>query len=762
HVEAPVTVIGVPGSWNANHAEGGRPGPDGYTTYRLKVLLPARRDRLMALEVGEVGTAYRLYVNGQHLGGKGNVGTSPDESRPSTVPHVYLFRPAAGEADIVMQVSNYHYRMGGIWYSIRLGDAEQVLGGRNLAMLAEAFFAGILLVMALYHIVIAAVFRRDPASLFFGLACLDIALRQLVIGNKLALLVFPALPWEAYLRAEYLTIGLAVPLFARYLKSIFPSEIHTGALTAFNILCGIFCTAVIALPSRLYTETIIPYEIVILGFIAYGVFTAVKSYRWGNSDALRVLLPGFLFGATAVNDILFANGIIHTVYLVPAGLFIFIFSQAYLLARRYAHAFDKAERLSAVLAGKNENLTTLNRELVALKQGLENKVIERTRDLEIERDRAEEASRAKSAFLAHMSHELRTPLNAVLGFSDLLLLGNAGIPEKDRESVRHIHDAGEHLLSMVNDVLDLSKIEAGKSTTDMKPVDIAQLLRDIPASMKSLADQKGLKLTAAIGEDAGTVLGDETKLRQIVINLMSNAIKFTPAGGEAGLDAAASGDWMKITVWDRGIGISKDNLERIFEPFEQVTTKENGKPRGTGLGLSIARRLAELHGGTLTAESEPGRGSRFTLALPLATGRVPAARIARESPSMPGAMQVLAGSILVVEDNEIIVKLMRSMLKNTPVPAAFASRGAEAVRLATGGGPFDLILMDIQLPGMDGITALAGIRSALGDAIPPVIAMTAHAMEGDRDRFIAQGFSDYLPKPFRMDDLLAKMREHLG
>jgi signal transduction histidine kinase/CheY-like chemotaxis protein len=760
-VSAPDSFIEVPGSWNGRLPGGKDAGGEGFGTYRLRVLLPGPVPRPLALEVGEVGTAYRLYVNGKLLGGKGVAGTGSWQSRPETIPDIYFFTPGSVETEIVIHVSNYHYRMGGLWQSLTLGDAETMLRKRNITLFLEAFFAGILFVMALYHIIIAVIHRREPASLFFGLACLDIALRQLVIGNKLALMLFPWLPWEVYLRVEYFSIGLAVPLFARYVKYIFPDTFPSKALHVFNAICVIFCAIVIAAPSRLYTETIIFYEGVVIVFIACGVVAAVKSIGEGNRDAPRVLLPGILFGATAVNDILFSNGIINTANLISPGLFIFIFSQALLLARRYAHSFDKAETLSGILTRKNENLRELNRELVVLKRGLEEKVVERTRDLEIARDRAEGASRAKSAFLANMSHELRTPLNAILGFSELLVMQN-DVREKDRESARHIRDAGEYLLSVVSNVLDMSKIEAGKTTADMKPVDMASLLKGIPPSMKTLADRKGLRFSVSLGDDIGTVSGDETKLRQIVLNLVSNAVKFTPEGGELGLEAAAAGDRMTITVWDRGVGIDARDLARIFEPFEQVTTKEDGKPGGTGLGLPIARMLAELHGGTLTAKSEPGRGSRFILELPRAS-----AHAAVQGGSVPGiappyAGNDLAGNILVVEDNELILKLFESMLTTTSLRATYATRGDEAVRLATDGRTFDIILMDIQLPGKDGVTALHEIREKLGEMMPPVIALTAHALEGDRDRFLSQGFSDYLAKPFGIEDLMRKIRGHLG
>ncbi len=761
--EKPAATMRVPGSWNGKNVNGKKIPAEGFATYRLMVKIPEAAGHHHAIEVGEIGTAYRLYVNGQLLGGKGIPGKVSAEGRPRVVSKIYIFTPAADEICIVLHVSNYHYRMGGIWGTIRLGNAETLLARDRELILFEAIFIGILMVTGLYHIIIASIHRREPASLFFGLACLVIAIRQCVIGHRLLLSVFPDTPWELYLRLEYLTIGFAVPFFGRYFYLIFTGNFSRKALAVFEALCGVFTAAVLLTPSRIYTETIIYYEGVVIALLCYSIYTAILSIRRGNRDVIHVLWPGILLSATAVNDILFANHIIFTMNLVPAGVFVFTFSQALLLARRYARTLSTTEMLTGELSIKNENLIVLNRQLTALKEGLEDKVAERTRDLETARDRAEAANRAKTVFLANVSHELRTPLNAILGFSELMEMKKDGMDPCDRESIRYIREAGDYLLSIVNDVLDMSKAEEGKITADMKDVDIAAFLRDFIPSMQSLAETGGLSFKSAVGDCHGTVQGDTTKLRQILTNLLANAIKFTPAGKEIGLEAVSNENSVTITVWDQGPGIRPDDIDRIFKPFEQVVTKEDGKPKGTGLGLSIARTLAELHSGTLTAQSEPGKGSRFTLTLPLVPGQY-REQSAPASPEAPTDVRSgLAGRVLVVEDNDLIVRLMQSMLKMTSLEVTFATRGDEAVRLVVDEGrTFDIILMDIQLPGMDGATALGEIRGKLGGATPPAIALTAHAMSGDRDRFIAQGFTDYLAKPFRLEELQSKLQEHLG
>jgi CheY-like chemotaxis protein/anti-sigma regulatory factor (Ser/Thr protein kinase) len=257
------------------------------------------------------------------------------------------------------------------------------------------------------------------------------------------------------------------------------------------------------------------------------------------------------------------------------------------------------------------------------------------------------------------------------------------------------------------------------------------------------------------------VRGDAERLKQVFNNLFSNAIKFTEEGKDIGVTAGKEAAHATIMFWDRGPGIPPEDHARIFHAFEQAYSPGAGKPQGAGLGLAIARTLTEIHGGSITVESSPGEGSRFILALPLAHERDALSPV----PAFPGDFTAegaaLSGRVLVVEDNDSILKLYRSIFERTGLDAVFAINGEDGVREASMGG-FDLILMDVQLPGMDGVAAARQIRISLGARTPPIIALTAHAMEGDRDHFLSAGFADHISKPFRIEDLLKKLARVIG
>jgi signal transduction histidine kinase/DNA-binding response OmpR family regulator len=352
------------------------------------------------------------------------------------------------------------------------------------------------------------------------------------------------------------------------------------------------------------------------------------------------------------------------------------------------------------------------------------------------------ASAAKSDFLAAMSHELRTPLNAIIGFSELLLDGpESEDPARVREFAGHVHGSGLHLLELINEVLDLARVEAGRP--DLRPAsfDLAPLLTETIASMRPLAERKSLALTLdAPGELP--LVADPARIRQIVFNLVSNAIKFTPAGGRVSVAAARAGSDVEVSVDDTGVGIDRHDLDRVFEAFEQVQSA--GPHEGTGLGLALTRRLVEAHGGTITATSEPGQGSRFTVRLPgdgtvatLVPGRVPAF-----SAGKPG--------VLVIEDDPSAAELLRVYLEGAGFDVAVTASGEEGLRWARDLHP-GAILLDILLPDTDGWDVLQRLkRNDVTRSIPVLVV----SVVDDRSLGMALGAVDYFVKPIAREPLL--------
>lgn len=382
-------------------------------------------------------------------------------------------------------------------------------------------------------------------------------------------------------------------------------------------------------------------------------------------------------------------------------------------------------------------------------------------------DAALAASKAKSEFLANMSHEIRTPMNGVLGMLELLL--DTPQTEEQQDLAKTAHQSAESLLAIINDILDFSKIEAGKIELRPKQFSLRGFLKELEKLHDIRAQQKGITLVANIEPTIpDELVADETRLRQVLINLISNALKFTPEGGAIVLnvDKDSEGeDGLKLLfhVTDTGIGIPAGAQQRIFESFEQAdssTTREYG---GTGLGLAISARLVALMGGEIGLRSQEGKGSVFYFSgrFGLATSRPAAAHEQKRSQRSEGSATLQKLKVLVAEDNAVNQKLVKRILENAGHEVVLANDGQEAVKLF-GSTPFDLVLMDIQMPVMGGEEAAARIRATGGGYAVPIIAVTANAITGDRERYLQAGLDGYVAKPISRDELFSVIEQVKG
>ncbi|MCK5148168.1 response regulator [bacterium] len=404
--------------------------------------------------------------------------------------------------------------------------------------------------------------------------------------------------------------------------------------------------------------------------------------------------------------------------------------------------------------------------LEAERQHLAHRVEERTEELSAANAELARAVRLKDEFLASMSHELRTPLNAILGMSEALqdkIYGD--INEKQARSLHTIEESGRHLLSLINDILDVSKIEAGKLEFQMGPVAVASVADTSLVLVKQAAKKKGLTIERNIDGKVELIRADERRLKQILVNLLSNAVKFTPDGGHIGLtiQGDVEKELVRFIIWDDGIGIAAEDMSRLFQAFVQLDSRLSREHAGTGLGLALVRRLTEMHNGGVQVESELGKGSRFIVTLPWQKESMDARQASVEKNFLQESNRSSKAGlekILLAEDNEDNIRTFSDYLEACEYRVTIARNGMEALERAKEIQP-DLILMDIQMPGMDGIEAIVQLRQIDEMIDVPIIAVTALAMPGDRERCMSAGANDYLSKPVSLKSLVKTIKHHL-
>ncbi len=507
-----------------------------------------------------------------------------------------------------------------------------------------------------------------------------------------------------------------------------------------------------------------------------------RDYRFADGDRLELVYPVldesevlgtlYLQVSTEALSQQMANYlsialVVGTISLLVASSLAFVLQSG--IARPIHQLADVSRRISRdgdyslrVMGKPGGEIGTLNEAFNHMLDQIESwkEVVRKTNeDLREARDVAEAANEAKSRWLANMSHEIRTPLNAILGFTQLLRNGaDEGNEAQRHEFLETIHSSGQHLLQLVNDILDISKIEADRMVIEKAPCSPHDVLSEIISVLQVRATEKDLALKYDWrGQVPGSIVTDAARLRQIVINLVGNAIKFTETGGvqvEAWIELITDESQLVVRVTDSGIGIPDEQLESIFEAFQQADGSVTRRFGGTGLGLSISSRMAELLGGTLTVDSTPGEGSSFTLRIaagaveealpkhPTTNESIPKAE--KPTTTVKGKPDKMNAHVLVVDDGEINRKFVGFVLEKMGVSVAIATNGEEAIEAAKQ-NDFDLVLMDMQMPVKDGYTATRELRLAGYET--PIIALTANAMQGDRKKCLDAGCNSYLSKP---------------
>ena len=602
--------IEVPGTWGGQAIEGRQLSNTGFGTYRLIVKLPpqARGDAL-ALAMPSVATAYKLWIDGRLLESQGVVGRNRAEMTARNFSKIVYFTPRGDEAEIVLQVSNFVQRKGGVWAGIKLGNGGQIALERERRVTVQIAAASGMLIMGLYHIGLYLFRRKYRPTLLFGIASVLICLRTLFVGDTLGVRLWPHIGWELAVKIEYLSAFLGIGCFVLYTHSLYARDI--GRKLAYGLFLAIclISVPVACLPANIYTQAMLFCQVVlVLSLVCIGV-GVVKAATRGRPGARLNLVFVLLFFATVINDVFFYNFIVDTGDLLPYGLYAVMFGQTIVLASRFSDAFHQVENLSAQLTETNRTL--------------ERKIGERTEALVLSNERLQQMERARRSMLSNISHEFGTPLTSLIGY--IMAMKEGVLSPRSDSYLDVVYEKARMLQRLTEDLKSLVSLETQQMSFHVQPLEWTAYYGSIEAKygidIRKHDIVFQLEPLRCAADQPFYIVADIERIDQVMTNLISNAIQHTSADKSIAISGRCFPRFRKcvIAVTDRGTGIPKREMPYLFERFYKGNHAPARKSAGSGLGLAISKEIAERHGGRLGMRSREGAGSTFYLVLPLYT-----------------------------------------------------------------------------------------------------------------------------------------------
>ena len=743
----------VPSAWNGAIVDGEPIGGVGFATYRVNVLVSTRRE--LALKLPDFGTAYRLYIDGQEKFSAGVVGETAETTRPEYRTGVTLFVPRANRIEVILQIANFDHRLGGAWLPIVLGTPEQLLSLREDQLARDFILFGATLIIGLYNLVLFAMRRENRSNLYLGIFCMLLATRQLMVGDRFATQLFDVVPFELYVKFEYLGWYLAGNAFVAFMNNFVPKEFHRYAAYGLHGLFGVGALIVLLAPVIVSSQIVPFFQVVTIMALGYGLISLLLATLRKRDGALILLLAYGLFFGAIISDILVNAGFLSNILVLDVGLFVFVLLQSILVSYQFSQSFKTIELQKSQLVATNLKLRTqekLRRDAESASEVLHERIIQSEKIETI-------------GFLAdEVAHDLNNILSTTVTYPELALMD---IPDDSplARPLQLTRQAGLRAAAVIQDMLTLTR----RGVVTRKVLNLNDVIQDYLGSVEYKTLQKSstkFTVEADLNAKLNNIEGSVVHLQKLLMNLVTNSVEAQQGPGRIYLTTdnqssegrdlfyqrLPAGDYVVVSIEDEGTGIDPDDFDRLFEPFYTTKVMEQS---GTGLGMAVVWGVVYDHHGVIDVISVQGTGTRFDVYFPITNAPLPKLVAPKSAAELMGDGQL----ILVVDDmkdQRELIDVVLTRLNYRVVTCASGEAAAEI--LSTKNVDLALIdmVMDVGWDGLETYEALCRIKPGLKTLLMSGFAETDKVLKAQ-----GLGAGSFQRKPFTIESLGQNLSDEL-